>query len=741
MSDGKEYAQIEGVVTAVVFRNRESGYAVLRVKADDGEVTAVGCMPDVAAGERVKLKGEWTAHRTYGQQFKAELFERGAPEGTDGIYQYLASGALKHVGAATARLLVDKFGADTLKVIENEPEKLLTVRGVSRAKAREMSGQLRRQAGLRRLVEFLAEYGIKPGVAIRLYGEMGDKALDSVRENPYIMTSEQYGANFPEADGMALGLGFGDDCPQRVEAAVLFELTHNLQNGHTFIPRGKLAEATDRLIGVGYGAAETAIDVMSETGDIVNETVAGEDACYLPHMYEAEEYVARRVSELAGDIAPGGTRADIERVIDDIEREQGITYAPEQRRAVELAGACGIMALTGGPGTGKTTCVRGILALFDALGLKTALCAPTGRAAKRMSEMCSRDALTIHRLLGAGLSENGAHVFAHDETDPIKADAVIADEASMIDITLMRALLAAVPRRGRVVIVGDADQLPSVGPGSVLSDILRSGAAPSVLLTEIFRQAAESDIIKNAHMINRGELPDLDGQRSDFFFIRRATPERVNETVVQLCGERLPRGMGIDPAQIQVLAPTRRRESGVEKLNEQLRETLNPPGRGIKEKKYGNFLFREGDRVMQTRNNYDIMLYGYDGQARGRGVFNGDVGRVQTIDAKRETLTVDYEDRMATYSFDQLNELEPAFAMTVHKSQGSEYRAVVMAITRGASPTLLTRRVLYTAVTRARELFIAVGDPQAFAAMVRNDRRLGRYSGLRARLLLLNTSS
>jgi exodeoxyribonuclease V alpha subunit len=734
VADGKEFARVEGVVAAVIFRNKENGYAVLRVKSDGGDVTAVGCMPGVEAGDRVKLQGEWTAHQTYGQQFKVDFFERSAPEGADGIYQYLASGALKHVGVSMARLLVDRFGADTLKVIESEPEKLLAVRGISPARAREMSERLRGQAGLRRLVEFLAGYSINPGVAIRLYGELGDGALDNVRENPYIIASERYGADFLDADGMALEMGFESDCPQRVEAAVLFELTHNLQNGHTFIPRGKLAEATDKLIDVGREAAEEAIDAMCETGDIVGENIAGEDACYLRHMYEAETYVAKRVAELAGDTAPEGDQPDIAGVIDGIEREQGITYAPEQRRAVEMAGAGGIMALTGGPGTGKTTCVRGILALFDALGLKTALCAPTGRAAKRMSELCSREAMTIHRLLGAGLSENGTHIFTHDETDPIKAGAVIVDEASMIDIALMRALLAAIPRRGRVVIVGDADQLPSVGPGNVLSDILGSGAAPSVLLTEIFRQAAESDIIKNAHMINRGELPNLDGRRSDFFFIRRTTPERINETVVQLCGERLPRGMGIEPAQIQVLAPTRRRDSGVEKLNEQLRETLNPPGRGIKEKKYGNFLFREGDRVMQTKNNYDIMWSGCDGRTRGKGVFNGDVGRVQAIDAGRETLTVDYEDKLVTYPFDQLAELEPAFAMTVHKSQGSEYRAVVMAITQGASPALLTRRVLYTAVTRARELFIAVGDPQIFASMVRNDRRLGRYSGLRARL-------
>jgi exodeoxyribonuclease V alpha subunit len=722
-------------VTSVVFRNRENGYAVLRVKADDGETTAVGCMPGVEAGDSVKLLGEWSAHQTYGRQLKVDSFERGAPENADGIYQYLASGALKHVGAATARLLVDKFGADTLRVIEDEPERLLTIRGVSAAKAREMSERLRGQAGLRRLVEFLAKYGIKPGVAIRLYSERGDGALDDVRENPYVMASERYGADFPDADNMALELGFESDCHQRVEAATLFELTHNLQNGHTFIPRGKLAEATDMLIGVGREAAQDAIEALCETGEIVGETIAGEDACYLRHMYEAEVYVAGRVAELAGDAAPEQRRSDIGRIIDDIERKQGITYAPEQRRAVEAAGAGGIMALTGGPGTGKTTCVRGILALFDALGLKTALCAPTGRAAKRMSELCSREALTIHRLLGADVSENGTHVFARGETDPIDADAVVVDEASMIDITLMGALLAAVPRRGRVVIVGDADQLPSVGPGSVLSDILGGGAVPSVLLTEIFRQAAESDIIKNAHMINRGELPELDGTGSDFFFIRRSTPERINETVAQLCGERLPRGMGIEPAQIQVLAPTRRRESGVEKLNETLREALNPSGGGKKEKKHGNFLFREGDRVMQNKNNYDIIWSGCDGQTRGKGVFNGDVGRVKAIDTGRETLTVDYEDKLVTYPFDQLAELEPAFAMTVHKSQGSEYRAVVMAIARGAPPTLLTRRVLYTAVTRARELFIAVGDPQVFASMVCNDRRLGRYSGLRARLL------
>jgi exodeoxyribonuclease V alpha subunit len=728
-----ERASAEGTVSSVVFRNRENGYTVLRVKTPDGEITAVGSVPGVNVGERVRLDGEWTAHPSYGQQLKVEYFEYGAPEGADAVLQYLSSGALKHIGATTARLLVERFGADTLSVIENEPEKLLSVRGISLNKAREMGRQLRRQAGMRRLVEFLVKYKMGAGIAVRAYGDMGDEALDAVRENPYILTGERYGAQFHEADAMALDLGFEGDCHQRVEAAVIFELSYNLQNGHTFIPRAKLTDAARRMIEVGQDAVDDAVEALCETGDIVNENIAGEDACYLRHMAEAESFVAERVAALAGQRSEGDT-ARIAPIIDSLERDIGITYAPEQRRAVELAGSGGIMVLTGGPGTGKTTCVRGILALFDALGLKTALCAPTGRAAKRMSELCAREALTVHRLLGAGIGERGEPLFERDEAAPVDADAVVVDEASMIDISLMRALLAAVKPGGRVVIVGDADQLPSVGPGNVLSDILGSGAVPAVALTEVFRQAAESDIIKNAHMINRGEVPDIEETRSDFFFMRRMTPERISETVAELCSRRLPQSMGIEPAQIQVLAPTRRHDSGTYALNEQLREALNPQRPGVKEKKYGDFLYREGDRVMQIRNNYDIMWNSRDGQTCGKGVFNGDVGRVESIDTRRETLTVDYEDKLVAYSFEQLSELEPAFAMTVHKSQGSEYRAVVMALTRGASPSLMSRRVLYTAVTRARELFIAVGDPKAFASMALNDRRYRRYSGLRARL-------
>ncbi|MDR2665518.1 MAG: ATP-dependent RecD-like DNA helicase [Oscillospiraceae bacterium] len=728
-----ERASADGTVSSVVFRNRENGYTVLRVKTTGGEITAVGSVPGVNVGERVRLEGEWTAHPSYGQQLAVDSFEYGAPEGADALMQYLSSGAIKHLGASTARLLVDRFGADVLSVMENEPEKLVEVRGISLNRAREMGRQLRRQAGMRRLVEFFAKYKISPGVAVRAYGDMGEAALEAVRENPYVLAGERYGAQFHEADAMALDLGFEGDCHQRVEAAVIFELAHNLQNGHTFIPKTKLSDAARRMIDVGQDAADDAVEALCETGDIVNEHIAGQDACYLRHMARAESFVAERVTALAR-ARKDSFAMRIAPIIDDLEREIGITYAPEQRRAVELAGSGGIMALTGGPGTGKTTCVRGILALFDALGLKTALCAPTGRAAKRMSELCAREALTVHRLLGAGISERGEPMFERDEADPIDADAVVVDEASMIDISLMRALLAAVKPDARVVIVGDADQLPSVGPGNVLSDILGSGAVPAVALTEIFRQAAQSDIIKNAHMINRGEVPVTEGARSDFFFMRRMTPERINETVVELCSHRLPHGMGIEPSQIQVLAPTRRHESGTYALNEKLREALNPQRPGVKEKKYGDFLYREGDRVMQIKNNYDIMWNSRDGQLCGKGVFNGDVGRIESIDIRRETLVVDFDAKLVAYGFEQLPELEPAFAMTVHKSQGSEYRAVVMALTRGASPSLMSRRVLYTAVTRARELFIAVGDPGAFESMALNDRRYRRYSGLRARL-------
>ena len=725
-----EQISLEGTVAAIVFSNPENGYSVLRIDTDSGVVTAAGIVPGVSQGERFRLTGVWTTHPQYGEQFRVDAFEIKPPNGTEEIYRYLSSGAVRNIGPAKARDIVNKFGSNALMIIENEPEKLASIKGISLQSARKIGDGFRRQAGLRRLMDFFSQYEIKPLVAMRIYRDYGEEAIDAVSDNPYIIASEAYGADFSEADAIALELGFESDSPQRVSAALVFELTHNLRNGHAFIPRDKLAAATNELINAGYEAIEESLEALSECGDIVVDSIVGVAGCYLRHMFEAESYTAKRISEMAQETdAPDGLDA----IIRNIEQEHGIKYADMQKIALETAAKSGVMALTGGPGTGKTTTIRGILMQYDALGLKTALCAPTGRAAKRLSETCQREASTIHRLLGAGPGDDGELVFDHDEENPLKADAVIVDESSMIDILLMSSLLLAMKRGCRLVMVGDADQLPPVGPGNVFADVIKSGAIPTVSLKDIFRQAEDSGIVRGAHNVNNGIMPDLSVKYQDMFFLRRQSEEQIAETVAELYGQRLPKNMGIDPSQVQVLSPTRKRVSGTMSLNERLREAVNPHHALKKEKKFGDFVFRVGDKVMQIRNNYDIMWKSPDGLIEGEGVFNGDVGVVKDLDFDHETLTVDYEDKLVTYLFEQLPELEPAYAMTVHKSQGSEYNAVILAMT-SAAPQLLTRSILYTAMTRAKNLLIIVGNPDVMGKMVENDRRQRRYSGLRARL-------
>lgn len=612
-------------------------------------------------------------------------------------------------------------------------KKLTEIKGISLKKAKEISQSFRRQVGLRRLMEFLYQHGIQPQVAMRLYQFYGDSALELVEANPYILCSELIGAPFSEADTLALNLGMEGNSASRIAAAVVFELMHNSNNGHCFIPRDKLSAATAQLIDVEQPLVEEQITNLIESGDIVSEMVAGRDACYLTRLHEAECYVAQRLLDMSSAPAQE-TDEDLSALVERIQREQGIHYAQMQLRTIETAGKRRVMVLTGGPGTGKTTCVRAVLSLFEKMELKTFLAAPTGRAAKRMSELTGQEAYTVHRLLETGYAGDGSGlVFRRDESDPLDCDAVILDECSMVDITLMRGLLAALRPECRLVLVGDADQLPSVGPGNVFLDIIRSGIIETVRLTEIFRQSDESNIVRNAHMINRGEHPQLNENRNGFFFLRRKEAAGAAETILDLCSTRLPDKMGIPVMDIQVLSPTRRGELGTVNLNRRLQERLNPPDGRKKEKRFGEAVFREGDRVMQTRNNYDIVWRKADNSAAGAGIFNGDIGSIQAIDLNEERLLVDFDGRCAVYSFDMLIELEHAYAMTVHKSQGSEYRAVVFAACR-ASQMLLSRSVLYTAVTRARELLIAVGDDDAVHFMIDNHRQTRRYSGLRARL-------
>ena len=729
----EELNLIEGSVEAVIYQNEENGYTVLRIDAgEQGGITVVGCMPGVAPGESLSIRGKWMRHASYGEQFKAEIVERRMPAGEKAIFEYLASGAVRGIGAATARRMIEEFGEDALTVLEEHPEQLTRIKGITRKRALAMGEHFRLQMGMRRLLEFLGEHNVALQLAMPLYRRYGDRALEVVKSNPYLLVDEELGVDFAIADALAIDMGMEGEDPQRIEAGLLFELSHNLMNGHTFLPRRKLLPATGQLLGLESEALEDGLEALIEQGEVVQEEVAGETACYLSDLQEAEEYVAERMGEMARRelLPPDGLDA----LIDRIQAEQGIIYAPQQREAVELAAGRQVMLLTGGPGTGKTTSLRGVLALFDALGLETALAAPTGRAAKRLGDLCGVDAATIHRLLETQFDPGtGRLVFAHDESDPLRVDAVIVDETSMVDIALMRALLSALRGDCRLVLVGDPDQLPSVGPGNLFSDLIRSGSIPMVRLTEIFRQAAESAIVMNAHGVNRGELPDLRNKGGDFFFLRRKDPARAAETIVELVKEHLPRNMGIPADQIQVLSPTRKTVAGTGALNRAIQEAVNPPDREKGERRFGEFIFREGDRVMQVRNNYDLMWRDRDSLTSGMGVFNGDIGQITGVDNRNECITVDFDGRIVEYSPDMLGELEPAYAITVHKSQGSEYRAVILSVCKG-TPMLLTRGVLYTAITRARELLVLVGDEEAVAQMTANNRQQRRYSGLRWRL-------
>ena len=736
MEDARELSYIEGTVDAVVYQNPENGYTVLRLSIGEGRaVTVVGCIPGAAPGEGLGVRGSWGRHISYGEQFKAETVERRLPAGEKAIFDYLSAGTVRGIGAATARKIVEQFGSDALRILEEHPEQLTAIPGVTRKRALAMGESFRSQMGMRRLLEFLSGHDLPLQLAMPIYRKYGDRALETLRRNPYLLVDEELGVDFAAADALALSLGLEGDDPQRLEAALLFELSHNLSNGHTFLPRHKLLAATGQLIGVEEEPLQDGLETLLERGEVIAEKTAKEEAIYLFDLYEAECYCAQRLYEMTGEeLLPP---ENMEGVLRDIQRSQGITYAPQQKEAVRLAATSQVMLLTGGPGTGKTTSLRGVLALFEHMGLETALAAPTGRAAKRLGELCGMEAYTIHRLLETRMDPaTGRLAFARDEDDPLKADAVIVDEASMVDITLFRALLAALRGECRLLLVGDPDQLPSVGPGNVLSDLLRSGRIPVVRLTEIFRQAARSAIVRNAHAVNRGEMPELSGRESDFFFLKRRDPQSTAETVVDLVTRRLPERMGIPSDQIQVLSPTRRYTTGTGSLNRMLQEALNPAAEDKGERRFGEFVFRAGDRVMQVHNNYDIVWRERDGSESGMGMFNGDIGRIETVDPRDGTVTVDFEGKVVEYTPDLLGELESAYAVTVHKAQGSEYRAVILSV-MDAAPMLLTRGVLYTAITRARELFILVGDEEKVARMVANDRQQRRYSGLRWRLAQL----
>ena len=736
METENELIELSGTIDAIIYKNEENGYTVLRLRDENGEsVTVVGCFPYAAPGETLILSGNWANHNVHGRQFKAEFAQRLLPTDAKAIYEYLSGGSVKGIGPATAALIVSRFGEKSLEVLESKPEELATIKGISLQKAKQMSKHFRQQTGVRRLMEYICAAGLRPILALRMYRYYGEEALELLRGNPYILATSHIGGSFAEADHLAMEMGMDEYSRNRINAAVLFELQYNTGNGHCFIPREKLAAVTGELIGIEPETADESIAELIDANLLRYEEIAGCKACYLPELYDAEKDAAEKFASMAKRRFK--TEADIGELIAALEYKQGITYAELQRRTLKLALENQLVVITGGPGTGKTTSIRAILALFDRIGIKTMLAAPTGRAAKRMTELTGREAATIHRLLGAKFDEDGERViFTKDETDQLVCDAVILDECSMVDILLMDALLRALPQDARLILVGDADQLPSVGPGNVFSAIIRSGVVPTVRLTEIFRQNEGSRIVRNAHMINKGEHPDLSENTGDFFRLRRMQAGSTVDTIIELAAVRLPTKMKIPPEDIQILTPTRKGELGTGNLNKRLQEALNPPKTDKKEKAFGDVVFREGDRVMQIRNNYDMLWRNSDNTGSGAGVYNGDIGKILSINPAEESLTVDFDGRIAEYSFDALLDLEHAWAMTVHKSQGSEYRAVILALTT-SSPMLMTRDVLYTAVTRARELLILVGDDAAAYRMIDNFRQSKRYTALRVRLVKL----
>ena len=728
-----ERVTVEGSVDAVIFQNEENGYTVLllRVDGEDEPITVVGCIPCAAAGEGMTVTGVWVNHPVHGPQLSAESVERRLPQEEEDIVCYLSSGILKGIGPATAQRLVERFGADTLRVLEEEPERLKTIKGITAKKAMELSEAFRSLTGLRQVMEFLARYDLPVYLAMAVQRTYGDNALQMLRDDPYILSRAQFGVDFAVADAIAISMGFGGDDPCRLRAAIEYELAHNAGNGHVFLPREKLLAATAQLVDVDTDMVETALDKLIDSFAVVEKPIANVRGCYLPRLYQAETFVAQRLLSMLR--APVEQLRQVDKTIDAIEKEQGVSYAPLQRQAVRMAAEGGVLLLTGGPGTGKTTSLRGIVALYRRMGLDVALLAPTGRAAKRLGEVTDCDAQTIHRALGMSYNDlTGQAAFKKNGSDPLEAHAVIVDEMSMVDLELMQALLEALRPGCRLVLVGDPDQLPSVGAGNVLGDLLRSTVVPTVSLTQVFRQAEQSAIIRNAHAVNMGQPPQLDSNQGDFFFLCRRSPDRLVQTVVELCRDRLPRNMSIPAEQIQVLSPTRKGACGTVSLNRALQAALNPPSPQKRQKQWGDVTFRVGDRVMQTKNNYDVLWEKDDGTA-GSGIFNGDVGVIQDIDSSGELIVLRFDDRTATYTADLLSQLDMAYAITVHKSQGSEYPAVIL-VSAPAAPSLMVRGVLYTAITRARRMLIMVGDDAVPARMAENDRQQRRYSGLRRRL-------
>ena len=724
--------KLAGYVEHIIYRNADNGYTVLNLVNGEDEITCVGIFLTIAEGENIEATGDYTDHPTYGTQFKVVSFEEKAPEDQEAIERYLGSGAIKGIGLAMAARIVRRFKEDTFRIIEEEPERLAEVKGISERKAMEIASQVNEKRDLRQAMIFLQQFGITMNLAVKIYNKYGQEVYGILKENPYRLADDIEGVGFRTADDIAAKAGIRTDSDFRVRSGILYTLLQASGEGHTFLPQEELTAKTSELLGIDKDIIEKNYMDLSIERKIIMKQSGEQTQIYSASFYYMEANTATMLREL--DIAYDVADAEIEQRIHNIEKQTGMQLDEHQVQAVKEAVRNGLLIITGGPGTGKTTTINTIIRYIEMEGMDIFLAAPTGRAAKRMSETTGFEARTIHRMLELNGGMEGSAGFERNETNPLETDLVIIDEMSMVDITLMNSLLKAIAPGTRLILVGDINQLPSVGPGSVLKDIIQSEAFNVVMLTKIFRQASTSDIIVNAHKINRGEEVSLDNKSMDFFFLKRYEADIIINVVLQLVKQKLPKFVDATPYDIQVLTPMRKGLLGVERLNGILQQYLNPPDKSKREKEHGDMVFREGDKVMQTKNNYQLeweicTKFGLTVD-KGMGIFNGDMGIITEINDFAETMTVEFDEgRKVEYSYKLLDELELAYAITIHKSQGSEYPAVVIPLLSGPS-MLMNRNLLYTAVTRARKCVTLVGNDTTFNQMIQNTSQQKRYSGL-----------
>ncbi len=727
---------LAGYVEHIIYRNADNGYTVLNLVSGEDEITCVGIFSAIAEGENIEAQGEYTEHPTYGQQFKVTSFEEKAPEDEEAIERYLGSGAIKGIGLAMAARIVRRFKEDTFRIIEEEPERLAEIKGISNRKAMEIASQVNEKRDLRQAMIFLQQYGITMNLAVKVYQAYGQDVYGIIRENPYRLADDIDGVGFRTADEIAARVGIRMDSDFRVRSGILYTLLQASGEGHTYLPETELTPRASKLLNVTAEQVEKQYMELAIERKIILKQMEDQTQIYAASFYYMEANTATMLKRL--NVSYDVSDAEIEQQIRGIEKKSGMTLDEHQVTAVKEAVRNGLLVITGGPGTGKTTTINTIIRYFELEGLEIFLAAPTGRAAKRMSETTGFEARTVHRMLELNGGAEGSGGFERDESNPLEANVIIVDEMSMVDISLMYSLLKAISVGTRLILVGDVNQLPSVGPGSVLRDIIQSHACNVVMLTKIFRQASTSDIIVNAHKINHGEEVILDNKSMDFFFLKRYDADVIINVVLQLIKQKLPKFVDATPYDIQVLTPMRKGLLGVERLNGILQRYMNPPANDKVEKEYGSTVFREGDKVMQTKNNYQLAWeirtkFGLTVD-KGLGIFNGDMGIIRQINDFAEQMIIEFDEgRMVEYPYKLLDELELAYAITIHKSQGSEYPAVVIPLL-GGPMMLMNRNLLYTAVTRARKCVTLVGNEVTFQQMIRNTSQQKRYSGLCDRL-------